>query len=57
MENKGPQVLNVAVTFLFLTWITVGRRVYCRTAVIRSFGFDDKLMVFLLVCTKLLRTE
>lgn len=50
MENKGPQVFNVAVTFLVLTWITVGLRVYCRTAVIPSLGIDDKLMVFLLVC-------
>ncbi|KAI3571762.1 hypothetical protein IWW34DRAFT_583779, partial [Fusarium oxysporum f. sp. albedinis] len=53
MENKGPQVLNIAVTFMFLTWITVGRRVYCQTAVIRSFGFDEKLIAFLLVCMRI----
>ncbi|KAH7176113.1 hypothetical protein EDB81DRAFT_621673, partial [Dactylonectria macrodidyma] len=32
--------------FLVLAWIAVGLRVYCRTIVIRSFGTDDKLMVF-----------
>ena len=44
-ENKGPQVAGVAAAFLTLSWIAIGMRIYCRLAVVKSFGIDDYLAV------------
>lgn len=50
MEKQDPLLFNVTIAFLILTWIAVGLRIYCRAIVVRSFGIDDKLIIFSLVC-------
>lgn len=44
-------VVGVAVTFTILSWIAVSLRVYVRGVLIKSFGWDDWLMLATLVCT------
>lgn len=48
----GPRtvvMLIVAVVFLILSWISFALRVYVRAILIRSFGWDDWLML-LTIC-------
>lgn len=65
MQDRGGQVAGIAITFLVLTWLTVGLRCYVRlvaavpqsfhclrrtnanirTALVKGFGLDDKVMV------------
>ncbi|KAF2624021.1 hypothetical protein BU25DRAFT_424413 [Macroventuria anomochaeta] len=45
MQDRGGQVTGVAITFLVLTWVTVGLRCYVRTVIVKGFGLDDKVMV------------
>ncbi|KAL0932209.1 uncharacterized protein CTRU02_213162 [Colletotrichum truncatum] len=49
MADKNVQIIAVAAVFLFLTWVAVGLRVYCRVFLIRSIGKDDRVMVILLI--------
>ncbi|KXH48091.1 hypothetical protein CSAL01_11029 [Colletotrichum salicis] len=49
MADKSVQIVATASAFLLLTWLAVSLRVYCRTVLVRSFGVDDKIMVFLLL--------
>ncbi|KAK1516935.1 uncharacterized protein CCOS01_12484 [Colletotrichum costaricense] len=49
MADKSAQIVVTASVFLLLTWVAVSLRVYCRTALVRSVGIDDKIMVFLLI--------
>ncbi|KAK1461109.1 hypothetical protein CMEL01_14745 [Colletotrichum melonis] len=49
MADKSAQIVVTASVFLLLTWVAVSLRVYCRTALVRSAGIDDKIMVFLLL--------
>ncbi|KAK0369992.1 hypothetical protein CLIM01_12648 [Colletotrichum limetticola] len=49
MADKSAQIVVTASVFLLLTWVAVSLRVYCRTALVRSAGIDDKIMVFLLI--------
>ncbi|KXH49473.1 hypothetical protein CSIM01_03761 [Colletotrichum simmondsii] len=49
MADKSVQLVVTASVFLLLTWLAVSLRVYCRTALVRSVGIDDKIMVFLLI--------
>ncbi|KAG7071444.1 integral membrane protein [Colletotrichum scovillei] len=49
MADKSVQIVVTASVFLLLAWLAVSLRVYCRTALVRSVGSDDKIMVFLLV--------
>lgn len=44
-------VVGVAVALTILSWIVVSLRVYVRGVVIKSFGWDDWLMLATLVCT------
>ncbi|KAF9694973.1 hypothetical protein EKO04_006862 [Ascochyta lentis] len=45
MQDRGDQVAGIAITFLILTWLTVGLRCYVRTVLVKAFGLDDKVMV------------
>lgn len=48
----GPRtvvMLIVAVVFLILTWISFALRVYVRAILLRSFGWDDWIML-LTIC-------
>ncbi|KIW05016.1 uncharacterized protein PV09_04172 [Verruconis gallopava] len=49
MENRGPQVRAVAITFLVLPWIAVVARCYVRIQMIKSFAADDWLAVVTLL--------
>ncbi|UQC78929.1 uncharacterized protein CLUP02_04408 [Colletotrichum lupini] len=49
MADQSAQIVVTASVFLLLTWVAVSLRVYCRTALVRSVGIDDKIMVFLLL--------
>ncbi|KAF2083946.1 hypothetical protein K490DRAFT_50332, partial [Saccharata proteae CBS 121410] len=43
-ESKGPAELTVCITFLVLTWLSVGMRCWVRARIIHGFGWDDALM-------------
>ncbi|KAF3046196.1 hypothetical protein E8E11_008106 [Didymella keratinophila] len=45
MQDRGGQIAAVAITFLILSWLTVGLRCYVRTFLVKGFGLDDKMMV------------
>lgn len=45
MQERGGQIAAVAITFTFLTWLTVGLRCYVRIFMVKSFGWDDRFMV------------
>lgn len=45
MEDRSHQVLAVAVLFISLTWLTVGLRCYVRIGMLKSFGYDDYMML------------
>ncbi|KAH6622084.1 integral membrane protein [Boeremia exigua] len=47
-QDRSGQVAGVAITFLILSWITVGLRCYVRTVLVKGFGLDDKVMVLTL---------
>ncbi|OHE92473.1 hypothetical protein CORC01_12191 [Colletotrichum orchidophilum] len=49
MADRSVQIVATAAAFLLLAWLAVGLRVYCRKALVRSFGVDDKIMVLLLI--------
>ena len=49
MEDRGHEILAVAIPFLVLSWVTVGLRVYVRAGMLKSFGMDDWAMVVTLV--------
>lgn len=40
-DNRGPEVLGVAGTFLALTTVAIALRIYCRMYVVKLFGWDD----------------
>lgn len=48
-ESKAPAELAVCIVFLVLTYLAVGARCYVRACIIKSFGWDDGLMVVALV--------
>ncbi|GME31676.1 hypothetical protein GTA08_BOTSDO11494 [Neofusicoccum parvum] len=48
-ESKAPTELAVCIVFLVLTYLSVGARCYVRLCIIKSFGWDDALMVVALV--------
>ncbi|KAF2119965.1 hypothetical protein BDV96DRAFT_641832 [Lophiotrema nucula] len=43
--QRGEQQKNVAIAFLVLTWIFILLRIWTRTYVIASFGWDDGTMI------------
>jgi hypothetical protein len=49
IEDRGPQVEAVAITFLTLSWIAVSLRCYVKFYMIKLFRIDDWLAVLSLV--------
>lgn len=47
--NDIPTALGLTISFLALTWICVGLRVYTRVRVLQSPGWDDAFVVLFLV--------
>jgi hypothetical protein len=47
--TEGVALNVIAIFFLVLAYIIVGLRIYVRAWILRSFGFDDWLMVICLV--------
>lgn len=50
IEDRGPQVEAVAITFLTLSWIAVTLRCYVKFYMIKLFRIDDWFAVLSLVC-------
>jgi hypothetical protein len=48
MEDRGPELLGVIITFLVLSWITVLARCYVRAVMIKAFALDDWLILLTL---------
>jgi hypothetical protein len=48
-EWNQTVLVTVAVVFSALAWITVVLRLYTRTFVIRSFGWDDAMIIVTMV--------
>lgn len=54
MEDQGPQIVAVALSFLVIAWVVVLLRCYVRIRVLKNcFGIDDALSVACLVCIQL----
>jgi hypothetical protein len=49
IEDRGPQVEAVAITFLTLSWIAVCLRCYVKLYMIKLFRINDWLAVLSLV--------
>jgi hypothetical protein len=49
IEDRGPQVEAVAITFLTLSWIAVSLRCYVKFYIIKLFRIDDWFAVLSLV--------
>jgi hypothetical protein len=49
IEDRGPQIEAVAITFIILSWIAVCLRCYVKVYIIRLFRIDDWLAVLSLV--------
>lgn len=48
LSHQLMPIFQVAVAFFVLTWFAVSLRIYARAVVIKSFGWDDWLMVLTL---------
>ncbi|KAF2840076.1 hypothetical protein M501DRAFT_674692 [Patellaria atrata CBS 101060] len=49
MEDRSTQLLVVAIIFLATSYLACLLRVYVRAVMIKSFGWDDRLMVVTLI--------
>lgn len=49
LGSRPKTMIDTAIAFLVMTWTAVLLRVYVRAWMIRSFGWDDALMVLTLV--------
>lgn len=49
-EMKSVPMLVVAIIFLSVSWLIVSLRIFVRGHMIRSFGWDDWLMIVAQVC-------
>ncbi|KAF2786271.1 hypothetical protein K505DRAFT_380377, partial [Melanomma pulvis-pyrius CBS 109.77] len=45
VENRGPELRAVCVTFVSMAFVATALRVYVRLRIVRSFGWDDAWMV------------
>ena len=45
IENRGPELLGVNITFVTLASIAVLLRGYVRLGMVKAFGIDDWFMV------------
>ncbi|KAI6363091.1 hypothetical protein MCOR25_006034 [Pyricularia grisea] len=48
-DDEGPRILAATLTTCIAAFITVSARCYVRCFMIRSFGWDDALMLFALI--------
>ena len=48
--SRSQMLLVCSSLCLALAWVSVALRVWVRAVIIKSFGWDDTLMVFALVC-------
>jgi hypothetical protein len=55
IENRGPQVEAVAITFLILSWIAVCLRCYVKLFMTKLFRVEDWLAVISVVCLLFMR--
>ncbi|KAL6408455.1 hypothetical protein AUP68_08312 [Ilyonectria robusta] len=55
IEDRGPQLLAVNVTFLTAALISIILRCYVRWFMVKAFGKDDWLMLIGTVCPSLSR--
>ncbi|TGZ77567.1 hypothetical protein EX30DRAFT_293448, partial [Ascodesmis nigricans] len=46
MEDRSQQIVAIAIFFLVLSWLSIILRTYVRAWMLKSFGWDDWLMVF-----------
>ena len=53
--SRSEMLLLTSSTCLILAWISVSLRVWVRAVMIKSFGWDDSLMVLALVRLALLQ--
>jgi hypothetical protein len=44
-DDRSGSIWAVGLTFLVITWLVVGLRVYVRAFAIRKFGLDDKVTI------------
>ena len=49
MADRSLAVKSVAATFVSIAFVVVCFRVYCRSRVVKSFGWDDGLIVVAMV--------
>lgn len=62
LSDRGQREKAVAIAFLVATWVFVSLRIWVRTCMIRSFGWDDATMVlanvvFTFYCTTVLYVQ
>lgn len=50
MTDRSVEVKAVAATFVSIACVTVILRCYVRLRIVRSFGWDDGVMVIAMVC-------
>jgi hypothetical protein len=50
IENRGPELMAVNITFLTAALISMILRAYVRSVMVKAFGIDDWLMVVGTVC-------
>ncbi|USP75452.1 uncharacterized protein yc1106_02726 [Curvularia clavata] len=49
MQDRSGQILAIGITFLILSYLTVGLRGYVRLCMVKGFGIDDYTMVVTLL--------
>ena len=50
VENRGPELMVVNLTFLTIAVITCALRSYVRCFIVHAFRMDDWLMILAMVC-------
>ncbi|EMD62475.1 hypothetical protein GGP41_002006 [Bipolaris sorokiniana] len=49
MKDRSGEILAIGITFLLLSWLTVGLRCFVRVHMVKGFGIDDYTMVVTLL--------
>lgn len=57
IENRGPQLLVVDITFAAVALVACILRVFTRSFMVKAFGVDDILMVVSTVSFTILQPE
>ena len=55
--TNAPEILAITGSFFAVAAVVVLLRCYVRIAMLKVFGIDDYIMVFAMVCWKLLATS